>query len=180
MRKSGWVVLGIVFVTLAILTIFHPMLRTVEPQVINYNPVEYGIDTNNGSDALKRTLIANATAAAFALWEESNPGLVFKKGDGGMTVVFMPWQGLVDGLALCPFWSNSESGCYVFVSTTVLDIFEYPANKNWMANVLAHETGHVLGMMHAEPNDHLMSGPVYGWQFDDRGFVVPKPLEPDD
>lgn len=164
MGTHKWFVLGaVLFVVLATLTILHSVIRTVQPQVIHYDIVEYGISSDGGSDALTQSLVADATAMAFALWKESNPGLVFKGGDGRMTIVFVPLPHFLDGLALCPFWSNSEDGCYILVSTYMLDRYRYPANKNQMANVLAHQTGHALGMMHAESNDHLMHGNVYGW-----------------
>lgn len=168
----------LIFIAILVgLTLFHPMLRSVEPQVINYNLVEFGIDTGDDSILLKRALIANATVAAFALWEEYNPNLSFKESEDGMTVVFMPLWHVLDGFALCPFWSNSEDGYYILISSNVLDTYGYPINKNIMANALAHETGHILGIMHTEQKDHLMSGSVFGWQFEDRGFAVPEPLD---
>ena len=167
--KKSMIITSIIVLILG-LFILHPLLRTVESQTITY--------TIWGVDMKEQSLILTATKNAFVLWEMNNPELIFEEGDGGMTIVFTEYLPFKDGLAVCPFWSNSENGCYILVSPDSCNQYTYPANKNCLTNVLAHEIGHVLGMMHAATNDNLMSGPVYGWNFDDRGFNVPKPLEP--
>ena len=170
--KKLIIAISAVMLVLAVLFVFYPMLRTVEPQTITYNTVYVG--------TIEQNMTLTSTNNAFALWEETNPELVFKKGSGGMTIVFTPCLlPRNDGLAICPFWSNSEDGCYVFASLDVINRYQYPANKNYLTNTLAHEIGHVLGMMHADTNDNLMFGLVLGWNFDDRGFEVPERLEPD-
>ncbi len=155
----------------------HPVLRTVEPQTINYE-----IEIIDGElDAFNQKLISDATSKAFDSWKKNNPELVFQEGSGGVKIIFTQYLlSGVNGLALCPFWVNSEDWCYIFISTGIINQYHYPANKNMMANILAHETGHVLGMMHVNTSEHLMSGPVFGWNFNDRGFVVPKLLGPYD
>ena len=169
--KKLIIAIPVVVLVLA-LFVLHPMLRTVEPQTIIYNTVYAG--------TIEQNMTLTSTNNAFALWEETNPELVFKRGSGGMTIVFTPCSlPGNDGFAICQFWSNSEDGCYVFASLDVINRYQYPANKNYLTNTLAHEIGHVLGMMHADTNDNLMFGPVFGWDFDDRGFEVPVRLEPD-
>ena len=165
------IVAVIVIVVFLALSLLHPMLRTVEPQTITYNTAYVGMADQN--------MTLTATNSAFALWEDANPELVFKKGDDGLTIVFTPYSFLnIDGFAVCPFWNNSEDGCCVFVSLDVANRYPYPANKNYLANTLAHEIGHVLGIMHINSKDNLMVGPVFGWYFDDRGFEVPERLKP--
>ena len=86
-----------------------------------------------------------------------------------MNIIVTPYWVLGSGIAVCPFWEDSENGCLVVVSSNPSG----SANKYVIAYVLAHEVGHVLGMMHTDADDHPMSGPVLGWDFDDRGFAVP-------
>ena len=166
------IMLGLlILAVLIILTILHPMLRTVERQTLTYDVVHFAMP--------ERDITLAAANSAFAMWEKDNPELVFREGGGGMTIVFVPFPLLnVDGLAVCPFWNNSENLCYIFIPLYANDSYPFPYDikKNIIANALAHEMGHVLGMMHSNIREHLMFGPVFGWDFNDRGFVIPERL----
>lgn len=158
---------------ICILFMLHPMLRTVEPQTITYEVIVYG------ENALGRNLTSEVTFKAIAMWEEANPDFTFNEGSGGVKIIFIPNLSLlVNGFAICPFWSNSENSCIVLISTDIIDTYPYNTITNKMANVLAHEIGHVFGMMHTSTDGHLMFGHVFGWTFDDRGLTVPEPLGP--
>ena len=172
-KRLAFIAVIILVFVLIMLTILHPMIRTVGSQTITYDIVHFGM--------AERNITMAATDDAFALWKNYNPGLVFEKGGGGMNIVFTQYPLVKDGLAVCPFWNNSTSGCYVLISLDTNNRYPYPDHikKNILANTLAHEIGHVLGMMHANTYEHLMFGPVFGWAFDDRGFTVPKRLNLD-
>ena len=163
------VFLIILSISICLIT-WHPMMRTVEPQTITYI-------ISDDVDVKYKELILIASENAFTLWEKSNPELIFKEGDGGMNIVFLENLHIgKDGLAICPGWNNSEDGCYIFISIDVVNVYPYNMSKNHVTNILAHEIGHVLGMMHIDNDKHLMNGVVLGWNFDDRGYNVPTRL----
>ncbi len=181
MKRSGWktyvIMLGLIAAVSAPF-ILHPILRTVEPQVVHYS-MDFG-----GLDGAEQDMALEAASIAFALWEKDNPGLIFQEGDGGdvegMTIIFVDWWPK-DGFAMCPPWENSENHCHVIISSNIVrastDI-EY--NKMSTTYVLAHEIGHVLGFMHTSTSKHLMYGSDDGWAFDwtyerEQTFVIPDP-----
>ena len=165
--------LAIVFVFL--LFILHPMLRTVEPQMMHYNIILDNLDES------EQDMVLEAASMAFASWEKDNPGLVFEEDNGGMTIIIMYWfpDFLANAVSICPFLGNSENWCCILVSPNiVLDHLDRHGNKNSIANLLAHEIGHVLGFMHTSTQGHLMHGPLgstFDWTYDqEHVFVVPE------
>lgn len=168
-----------IFLILLILFIFHPMLRTVESQTITYN---ISID---GLKESEQDMVLDAASIAFTSWESNNPGLVFEESDDGMKIIFTDYfpEITTNAIAICPFWENSENGCYIFISSNVVDIYTNGQNnKNNIANLIAHEIGHVLGFMHKGTKDHLMHGyfgSVFDWTYDrEQTFVIPEMHEP--
>ena len=164
--KTVIIIYIIIVITITCLSISHPLLRTVEPQVITYNVL--------GVDQKDEKLVFSAIETAFMSWEDVNPNLTFEYGDGGMTIIFTEYlDNSISGTVLCPFWSNSENMCVVFVS---YDAFHF---KHHLTNTIMHETGHVLGLGHADINGHLMIGSIHGWygedhNFDSGDYVVPE------
>lgn len=105
-----------------------------------------------------------------------------------MEIVFVDWlprihvgiiRVQVNGVAVCPCWENSENGCRIIVSSNV--VRNYPDvqfSKNYTADLLAHEIGHVLGFMHTDEQGDIMHG-SFGDVFDqiydqEQVFAVPE------
>lgn len=175
------IILGLI-VVIPLPFILHPMIRTMEPlQVVHYS-TDFG-----GLSQYERDAALAGAAIAFASWENDNPGLVFQEG-GGMKIMFVDWLSIIrfitisqiNGVALCPFWENSENHCFVLISSDVVRVSQDAGyNKAHTAYILAHEIGHVLGFMHTDTDNHLMNGPG-GWMFDntherEHAFVIPEP-----
>ena len=167
----------VALLVLITLTTFHPMLRTVEPQTIHYHIITGGLNQS------EREVALDAASIAFASWQQNNPELIFVKGNGGMTIVFADWfpRIPVNGVAICPFWENSENWCHIIVSSHIVRDYPDPQfNKYRAANTLAHEIGHVLGFMHTSTRDNIMYGP---FEFDriyeqKKMFVIPERYVP--
>lgn len=162
--------------------IIHPVIRTMEPQVVHY-----GMDFGGLNQAERDVALAGA-AIAFASWEKDNTGLVFQEDGSGMKIMFVEWLSIIgfitmsqtNGIALCPFWENSENRCLVLISSDTVRVSQDAwYNERHTACIIAHEIGHVLEFMHTDTDNHLMNGPG-GWVFDhtdelEHAFVIPEP-----
>ena len=181
MKRSGWKTCIVMLVLTAVVLapfMLHPVLRTVEPQVVHYS-MDFG-----GLNGSEQGVVLEAASIAFASWEKDNPGLVFQEDDGGgaegMTITFVDWWPN-NGFAMCPPWENSENHCRIIIlSNVVRASTDTEYNERRTAYVLAHEIGHVLGFMHTSASNHLMYGPGDGWAFDrtydrEQTFVIPEP-----
>ena len=140
-----FIIIIISFLTLSIVSMFE---RTLELKTITYNV--------SGVSKEDKKYVLPVIERGLKSWEDSNPGVIFERGMGGLNIVFTGFiPPFTAGMGICPLWSNSEGGCYIFLNPILIDA------KHMLANTVAHEIGHILGVGHVDDENHLMYGVSY-------------------
>jgi len=124
--------------------------------------------------------IKNGVYIAFNEWNQKNPNLVFEETTNNDADIRVSWDhviygehrgaGKLDCLAL-------GEECQIIIALGELncrkEYVQYDEGK--VANILAHEIGHALGLLHISDKDHLMYGVDNNVQenFDTLGLDIP-------
>ena len=125
-------------------------------------------------------VIRNGVDIAFNEWNQNNPNLVFEETINKDADIHLSWDhviygehrgaGKLDCLAL-------DEVCGILIALGELnckkEYVQYDQGK--VANILAHEIGHALGLLHIADQDHLMYGIDDNVQvnFDTLGLGIP-------
>jgi len=117
---------------------------------------------------------------AFSQWSQINPSLVFEETTNQNADIHITWVHLIKGehrgAGMLDCLALGEK-CEIIIGLEELncknDYLQYDQGK--IANILAHETGHALGLLHTLEKNHLMFGEdVYTRDnFDTLGLHVP-------
>jgi len=108
-------------------------------------------------------VIRKGVDTAFNEWDQKNPNLVFEETTDKDADIHLTWQhviygehrgaGKLDCLAL-------DEECRIIIALGELncrkEYVQYDQGK--VANILSHEIGHTLGLLHIPDEDHLMFG----------------------
>ena len=125
-------------------------------------------------------VIRNGIDIAFNEWNKNNPDLVFEETANEDADIHIIWIHLIKGdhrgAGKLDCIANGES-CEIIVGLQELncqaDYAQYDHAK--IANILAHEVGHALGLLHTLNGDHLMYGndEITQDNFDTLGLGIP-------
>jgi len=118
-----------------------------------------------------RNVVQAGLNKAISMWENSNPDLEFEIVDGNSDI-YIKWH-----RDLGPDMQGYQHG-----SILVIELGSFDCNSNWniysqneIADSIAHETGHYLGLEHHMDERHLMYGIDEFTQrnFNDLGYNIP-------
>ena len=164
---------------------------------------EMSRETGRLTFALDPRLGPEATAGAidaFSAWDAANPDLALAEAEAWSTAdvrvaamdVVCTGEQIINGCAcrglslLCPELDNIEIGraCRVPGGATIgVAQGVYASSGEFLAysradmrDLVAHEFGHNLGLVHTTVSSHLMYGRVGDYPYSDRGYDVPAPI----
>jgi len=125
-------------------------------------------------------IIRNGIDIAFNEWDQNNPNLVFEETTNQDADIHVTWIHLISGdhrgAGRLDCLANGER-CDIIIGLEELncrtEYVQYDQGK--IANILAHEVGHALGLLHTLDQDHLMYGEDESVQdnFDTLGLGIP-------
>jgi len=125
-------------------------------------------------------IIRNGIDIAFNEWNKNNPNLVFEETTNEDADIHITWIHLISGdhrgAGRLDCLANGES-CDIIIGLEELncrtEYVQYDQGK--IANILAHEVGHALGLLHTLDKAHLMYGEDESVQdnFDTLGLGIP-------
>jgi len=133
-----------------------------------------------------------ALDSGLRLWSDANPSIVFERSNSEFEVE-ITFVDEIDGTNLrgdrivgvfrC---AGDEGGARLYHSVCEIQITTGESrydcdgqewNVNYMANIVAHEIGHLLGLEHHADEDHLLHGSDHiQIPFDDGGLIIPDEL----
>jgi len=125
-------------------------------------------------------IIRNGIDIAFNEWNKNNPDLVFKETANEDADIHISWVHLITGdhrgAGKLDCLASGQS-CDIIIGLEELncksEYVQYDQGK--IANILAHEVGHALGLLHTLDQAHLMYGEDENVQdnFDTLGLGIP-------
>jgi len=125
-------------------------------------------------------IIRNGIDIAFNEWNQNNPDLVFEETTNEDADIHIIWIHLISGDHRGAGWLDclaSGESCDIIIGLQELNCkTEYVQyNQGKIANILAHEIGHALGLLHTLDEDHLMYGDDENVRenFDTLGLGIP-------
>ncbi len=153
-------------------------------------PVRMAVDRESAGDGAAAAAAAAAAGAAArqaaAMWNADNPGTVRLVGDvadGDVVIVLTDRiEGDTVGLYEHPSLPGRPATITVETGRPWCDGTFRPYSGEMMADTIAHELGHHLGLGHVTDESHLMYGTrdppgVLPESFDDLGYDIPQAAE---
>ena len=174
----GWIISGI-FIVIFIIYFIASSGNILDDGVVTYYVDPYPVMKNAERN------IGDAIDEAFAEWSELNPDLVFEQVySANESEIKIHWEEKVYVNGVKVAGSTEIVGKY---SDITIDYGGLDCNSkeilytpDTIKDILKHEIGHVLGLVHSSDVNHLMYDPLDMFDnFDNLGYVIPDTVEYD-